>query len=95
MRTYNKELEIIADDLVDQSADETNHDCKPNYSNRDFLNIANIFLVALMDKMYDNQNYDNMDIEDRIAMSVSCGNALRKLVHTYTGLDTHNAEDFV
>ena len=54
-----------------------------------------IFQNALMDKMYDNQNYDNMDIEDRLKMVETCGNELRKLIHTYTGLDTHKIEDFL
>ena len=48
-----------------------------------------------MDKMYDNQDYDKMNIEDRIKMAESCGFELRKLIHTYTGLDTHKIEDFI
>ena len=43
---------------------------------------------SLMDKMYDNQDYDKMNIEDRMKMAESCGLELRKLIHTYTGLDT-------
>lgn len=82
MRNYKKELEIIADDLMSQ-------DGKPNYSDRDFLNATIIFQRALMDKMYDNQDYDGMSIDDRMKMAESCGIALKKLIHTYTGLDTH------
>ena len=62
---------------------------KPNYSNRDFMNATIIFQTALMDKMYDNQDYDGMSMDDRIKMAESCGLALRKLIHTYTGLDTN------
>ena len=54
-----------------------------------------IFQTALMDKIYDNQDYDKMDIEDRIKMTESCGFALRNLIHTYTGLDTHKIEEFL
>lgn len=89
MRTYKKELEFIANDLLDQNEN------KPNYSNRDFLNTLIIFQTALMDKMYDNQNYDRMNFEDRLKMSKSCGMSLRNLIHTYTGLDTHKIEEFV
>ena len=48
-----------------------------------------------MDKMYDNQDYDKMNIEDRMNMAESCGFALRNLIHTYTGLDTHKIEEFL
>ena len=89
MRTYKKELEIIANDILDQNGE------KPNYSNRDFLNTVLIFQTALMDKMYDNQVADEMDIEDRLKMAESCGLELRKLIHTYTGLDTHKIEEFL
>ena len=59
------------------------------------MNATIIFQTALMDKMYDNQDYDGMSIEDRMKMAESCGLALRKLIHTYTGLDTHKVEEFL
>lgn len=95
MRTYKKELEFIANDLLDQNVNAKGDENKPNYSNRDFLNTLIIFQTALMDKMYDNQNYDRMNFEDRLKMSKSCGMSLRNLIHTYTGLDTHKIEEFV
>ena len=93
MRTYNKELEIIASDILDQNAEAIGN--KPNYTNREFMNCLIIFQTALMDKMYDNQEYDKMSIEDRSNMATRCGLDLRKLIHTYTGLDTHNFEEFM
>ena len=95
MRTYNKELEIIASDILDQNAEAIGNENKPNYTNREFMNCLIIFQTALMDKMYDNQDYDKMSIEDRSNMATQCGLDLRKLIHTYTGLDTHNFEEFV
>ena len=95
MRTYNKELEIIASDILEQNAEATGNENKPNYTNRDFMNCLIIFQTALMDKMYYNQEYDKMSIEDRSNMATQCGLDLRKLIHTYTGLDTHNFEEFV
>lgn len=89
MRTHKESLEIIANDFLNQSGD------KPHYSNRDFINTVIIFQTALMDKMYDNQDYDEMSIEDRYKMAESCGLDLRKLIHTYTGLDTHKVEEFL
>ena len=89
MRTYNKELEIIANDFLNQNGE------KPNYSNRDFMNTVLIFQTALMDKMFDTQDYDKMDMEQRGQMAISCGMELKKLIHTYTGLDTHKIEEFL
>jgi hypothetical protein len=95
MRSYKKEMEEIANDLLAQSAEAIGNEKKPNYSNRDFMNATIIFQTALMDKMYDNQDYDDMSIDDRMYMAENCGLALRKLIHTYTGLDTHQVEEFL
>lgn len=89
MNNYTQELEIIASGILEQTG------IKPNYSKRDFLNTVIIFQNALMDKMYDNQNYDNMEAEDRLKMAETCGLNLRGLIHTFTGLDTHKIEDFL
>ena len=93
MRTYKKELEYIANDILNQNATDGSE--KPNYSNRDFLNTIFIFQNALMDKVFDNQERDNMDFEDRKNMVTQCGKDLRKLIHTFTGLDTHKIEEFL
>jgi hypothetical protein len=95
MRSYKKELEKIASELLEQNANAVGDENKPNYSNRDFMNALIIFQTALMDKMYDNQSFDQMPVEHRLAMANSCGTELRKLIHTYTGLDTHDVEKFV
>lgn len=95
MRSYKKELEFIASDILDQNAEAIGNENKPNYSNRDFMNCLIIFQTALMDKMYNNQDFDDMGIQQRMEMATQCGYDLRKLIHTYTGLDTHNFEDFV
>jgi hypothetical protein len=89
--TKEKLTEFIANTILAQSGNVE----KPNFTNRHFMNTIIIFQNALMDKMYDNQNYDGMDIEDRLKMVETCGNELRKLIHTYTGLDTHKIEDFL
>ena len=68
---------------------------KPNFTNRAFMNCVIIFQNALMDKMYDTQEYDKMRLEDRYLMAESCGKTLHKLIHTYTNLDTHDLENFL
>lgn len=89
MTKHERILEYIANDYLDQNG------LKPNFTNRDFMNTIIIFQTALMDKLFDNQNYDKMDIENRKKMAFSCGNDLRKLIHTYTNLDTHNINEFL
>jgi hypothetical protein len=92
MRTYKFELDVIATDILVQASEGA---CKPNYSNRDFINALIIFQTALMDKMYDNQDFDKMPMAERLKMAQSCGEELRKIVFTYTGLDTHKSEIFL
>ena len=94
IRNYKDELEIIANDILEQNA-YSKESIKPHYSNRDFMNTIIIFQTALMDKMWDNQNFDKMKMQDRENMAVQCGLDLRKLIHTYTGLDTHKIEEFL
>ena len=89
--TKEKLTEFIAISILEQSGNVE----KPNYTNRHFMNTIIIFQNALMDKMYDNQNYDDMDIEDRLKMVETCANELKKMIHTYTGLDTDKTKDFL
>ena len=95
MKNYKQELERIANGILDQSVVAKGSENKPNYSNRDFMNAVIIFQTALMDKMYDVQERENMSIDDRLKMAESCGLGLHKLIHIYTGLDTHKFEEFV
>lgn len=95
MRSYKQELEVIANDILEQNAVGQKGENKPNYTKREFMNSLIIFQTALMDKLWDNQDFDNMDMMDRCNMAIKCGEDLRKLIHTYTGLDTHNFEEFV
>ena len=89
MNNNEKELERIANNILE------NNDVKPNFTNRSFMNALIIFQNALMDKMWDNQEFDKMPLSDRINMAEACGNELHKLIHTYTGLDTHKFDDFL
>ena len=95
MRTYKQELEIIANDILNQNADAKGDENKPNYTNREFMNALIIFQTALMDKMWDMQTFDKLEFKDRENMAVQCGLDLRKLILTYTGLDTHKIEEFL
>jgi hypothetical protein len=95
MKNHKLAIELIATDILNQNSKAVGNENKPNYSNRDFMNCVIIFQNALMDKMYDNQDYDKMSLEDRMNMTIKCGEDLRKLIFTYTNLDTHKVEEFL
>jgi hypothetical protein len=95
MKNHKLAIELIATDILNQNSEAVGNENKPNYSNRDFMNCVIIFQNALMDKMYDNQDYDKMSLEDRMNMTIKCGEDLRKLIFTYTNLDTHKVEEFL
>jgi cyclopropane fatty-acyl-phospholipid synthase-like methyltransferase len=94
-KKIENELEVTANFFLVINSDPKQEQSKPNWSNRTFMNTLIIFQSALMDKLYDNQEFDNMPFEERIKMAESCGKELRKLIHTYTNLDTHKMEDFL
>lgn len=60
----------------------------PHYSNESFRAIIKLFMSAMMDRIWDLQEGEEMDIEDRVAMVERCGQELRKLVKVYTGIDS-------
>lgn len=95
MKNHKLAIELIATDILNQNSEAVGNENKPNYSNRDFMNCVIIFQNALMDKMYDNQDYDKMSLKDRMNMTIKCGQDLRKLIFTYTNLDTHKVEEFL
>jgi len=85
----NNQLEQLANDILN------NHGKKPNLTNRDFYNCVLIFQNAVLDKMYDLQEREKMDLKTREEMANDCGQSIHKLVKTYTNLDLHNIEDFL
>lgn len=95
MRAYKNELEFIASDILKQNAEAKGGENKPNYTKREFMNTIIIFQNALIDKMWDLQNKENIALTDRENMAVKCGLDLRNLIKTYTGLDTHDFSNFV
>jgi hypothetical protein len=82
MNPYEPILSELATGLLDTA------EVKQNFSNNAFLDSIIIFETVFMDKLYDCQNYDNMNLDDRLKMVDSAAKDLVKLIHTYTGLDT-------
>jgi len=82
MNPYEPIFKEIANGLLEVA------ETKPNYSDNAMLDVTLIFQSVFMDKIFDNQEYDNMDDEYRLEMVEQAGKDIRKLIHTYTGLDT-------
>lgn len=58
------------------------------FSREDFRASLKIFMTIIMEKMFAMQASDNMPQEQREEMALKCGEELKKLVHTFTGIDT-------
>jgi len=95
MKHFKEELEIIANTILDQNERARGDENKPNYTNREFMNIVIIFQNALTDKIWDNQEYDKMEFEERVKMAKHANSQLTKLIHTYTNLDITQHEKFI
>ena len=83
--TISRSLEMLCDIFLA-------NDKKPNFKNRDFLNASIVFNSVLVDKIYDNQNYIVMSMEERENMVWNCGNELKNIIEKYTGIDTFQVE---
>ena len=81
----NPLLEEIEDIILDFEYESGE---KPDYSLSAFRAATKIFMSALMDKMWDLQVQENISQEDRENMATKAGEELRRLVKTYTNIDT-------
>ncbi len=68
---------------------EANSFFKPEYTIEGFRAATKIFMSVLMDKIWELQSNENMDMQDRVKMVQKIGDDVRKLVKTYTDIDTH------
>lgn len=75
---------------------------KPQYGPNAIRSASKILLSVLMDKMWELHEAEKMPQEYRIKMAEACGGELRKLLKTYTGIDSFEfysetivGEDFI
>lgn len=68
---------------------ELSSNTKPEYSNEGFRAAIKIFMSAFMDKMFDLQKNEDLDMEDRINMADTAGKELRNFIKVYTDIDTY------
>jgi len=80
---YEQILKEIASGMLETA------EIKPNFSDDALLDATLIFQTVLFDKVHDLQTDEKMKIKYGLEMAESLGNELRKLIKTYTNLDTH------
>ena len=68
---------------------EANGGLKPEYTIGGFRAGIKIFMSVLMDKIWELQQDETIDLQDRINMANKAGEDIRKLIKTYTNIDTH------
>lgn len=63
---------------------------KPCYKKEALRSATVIFTAVLMDKIWELQDKEDMDMEIRRQMAQKCGEEVRKLVKVYTDIDTYS-----
>ena len=84
--------ESISDVIGALSNSLVHSDIKLNYDDQDLANTTLIFSSVLMSKMWDLQQEEDMTQEDRENMATKCGEEIRSLVKTYTGIDLNDVK---
>lgn len=63
---------------------------KTEYTEDGFRAAIKIFMSVIMDKMWELQETESIDMKDRENMACKAGEDLRSLIKTYTGVDCHD-----
>jgi len=67
---------------------EFHNPSNPEYTIEGFKACVKIFSSAILGKMWELQELENMSINDRVNMAQKVGEEIRKLVKIYTNIDT-------
>jgi hypothetical protein len=76
----------IEDTLLEFEASKAE---KSNFTKEAFRASIKIFTSAMMDKMWELQEKELIDTDDRLKMAIDVGEEIRRLVKVYTDIDTH------
>ena len=68
---------------------EANRGIKPEYTTEGFRAATKIFMSVLMDRIWELQEAEKMEMQDRINMVEKAGADVRALIKTYTNIDCH------
>jgi len=86
--TLGKKLSPILSEIEDTLLE--NYETKPGFDDEGFRASVYIFQSALLDKMWELQEKENISIKDREDMATKCGESIRSLIKTFTDIDTFN-----
>ena len=84
-----KKLSPILEEIEDTLWEFDLKGQKPEYTKEGFRAGIKIFMSVLMDKIWELQQDEKIDMEDRINMVQKAGEDVRQLVKTYTDIDCH------
>jgi len=85
-----QKLSVILEEIEDTLWEfEANDGKPPGYTSNGFRAAIKIFMSALMDKMWELQQDEDLTLQDRINMASKAGEDIRALVKTYTDVDCH------
>lgn len=90
MKSIGENIHPILNEIEETLLEfEANTGSKPNYPPESLRSAAKIFMSVLMDKIWELQEDEKISMEDRCNMAEQCGKDVRKLIKTYTGIDSH------
>lgn len=69
---------------------EANNGAKTEYTMDGFRAGTKIFMSVLMDKIWELQSSEGIEMEDRCKMVMKAGQEIRDLIKKYTDIDTHD-----
>jgi hypothetical protein len=87
-QSLGEKLSPILSEIEDTLLD--NYETKPGFNDEGFRASIFIFQSVLLDKMWELQEKEDIQIETRADMATKCGEAIRSLVKTFTDIDTYN-----
>lgn len=61
---------------------------QPQFTDDGFRASIKIFMTVILDKMWELQEKENIDQKLREEMALKCGEEFRKLIKTFTNVDT-------
>lgn len=84
--TLGKKLSPILEEIENTLLE--NYEQKPEFTDEGFRASIFIFQSAVLDKMWELQEKENLPIQIREEMAIKCGESIRSLIKTFTDIDT-------
>lgn len=89
METIGKKLSPVLVEIENTLWEfESNVQIKPGFTEDGFRASLKIFMTVILDKMWELQEKENIPQKVREEMATKCGDEVRKLVKTFTNINT-------